>query len=408
MDDLRTKVARVRAFVFRLEPTPSQIALLEQSAGACRALFNAALEQRQTWGRAHRLTRFGQSREVTELRRQFDWMGAVPRECLEAALADLDSAYTRFFKGLSDHPRYRAKGRDDRVRFPQGGQLRYRRVGKRAGQIRLAKIGWVRLRGFRPMAGRMLSATVRKRGDAWFVAVSVEQIARQLDVQTTALGIDRGVAVFAATSDGALHVAPPHFAGIQKRLANAQRQLARRKRGSANYSKTRARIQRLHMRAADARKDYLHKLSTDIAKNHGFVALETLKVGNMTRSASGTVEAPGRNVRQKAGLNRAILDKGWGMFATFLRYKLEERGGELIEVDPAYTSQTCSACGVISRDSRKSQSVFECVACGHTANADTNASHNILRAGHARRACGSSQTTGRKQEPHQEATNVAA
>lgn len=396
-----------RSMVFRLEPTPEQCSRFDEIAGACRFVFNAAVEQRKTWGRRHAISRWSQSRELTECRRQIDWLGAIPREPLESALADVSDAFSRFFQSKGGFPRFRRKGEDDRFRYTHGAQIRLERLGSKSGRVKLPVIGWVRLRGYRPAFGVIRAATVRRRGGHWFVSLMLLSDAPEAAPCSSSVGIDRGVVAFAATSDGTLHVAPSHFASIQKRLGNAQRQLARRKRGSANYKKTCARISRLHMRAADARKDYLHKLSKDIAKNHGFVALEALKVGSMTRSASGTVEAPGRNVRQKAGLNRAILDKGWGMFATFLRYKLEERGGELIMVGPAYTSQTCAECGAISRESRKSQSAFECVACGHADNADVNAARNIIRAGHAQRACGSSQTIGRKQEPHQEATHVA-
>lgn len=139
------------------------------------------------------------------------------------------------------------------------------------------------------------------------------------------------------------------------------------------------RVARLQKRVGDARKDFLHKHSTVIAKSHGVVVVEDLKVKNMTASARGTVENPGANVRQKAGLNRAILDQGWGMFFTFLEYKLADRGGRLIKVAPAYTSQTCPECGCVDRANRPSQAVFHCVHCGFTANADLVASINIER-----------------------------
>ena len=129
----------------------------------------------------------------------------------------------------------------------------------------------------------------------------------------------------------------------------AQRKLARQKKFGANWRKQKARITRLHRKAANARKDFLHKLSTGIAKSHGVVKIERLRVKNMSKSAKGSVEAPGRNVKAKSGLNRSILDQGWSMFATMLRYKLARRGGQLVEVDPAYTSQTCAECGSIDR-----------------------------------------------------------
>jgi putative transposase len=169
----------------------------------------------------------------------------------------------------------------------------------------------------------------------------------------------------------------PTWAADATSLRRAQRKLARKKRGSNNRKKQARRVARLHQRVSAARKDFLHKASTAIANKHGVAVLEKLEVRNMARSAAGTVEKPGRNVRAKAGLNRAILDQGWGMFRTFLAYKLADLGGALIEVPPAFTSQTCSACGVVDAASRDGQR-FCCRSCGHVAHADTNAAINIL------------------------------
>jgi putative transposase len=193
------------------------------------------------------------------------------------------------------------------------------------------------------------------------------------------MGIDMGIAVFAAMSNGET-IAPGDFGRKALRaLRKAQRAVARKARGSANRRKAVRRVAKIHRRVANARKDYLHKISTAIAQNHGMVVVEALRVRNMSASAKGTAEAPGRNVRQKAGLNRSILDQGWRMFRTLLGYKLAERGGRLVEVSPAYTSQTCAVCGAVDPASRQSQALFACTACGHTANADINAARNILR-----------------------------
>jgi len=135
------------------------------------------------------------------------------------------------------------------------------------------------------------------------------------------------------------------------------------------------------MRVANARKSFLHERTTAIANTHGTVIVEALKVRNMSASAKGTAAEPGKMVRRKAGLNRAILDQGWGGFRIMLAYKLADRGGRLIEVPAAYTSQTCAECGVVDAASRQSQSRFVCTGCGHEANADTNAAINILKRG---------------------------
>ena len=174
---------------------------------------------------------------------------------------------------------------------------------------------------------------------------------------------------------------------MELKLAREQRKLARKTTRSNNWQKQKERITRLHIRIADMRNDYLHKLSTTISKSHAVVVLEDLKVKDMSASAQGTKEKPGRTVKQKAGLNKAILDQGWGNFRLYLEYKQARLGGWVIYVNPAYTSQTCSGCGNVHPDNRRSQAEFVCQTCGLSINADLNAAINISRAGHARLAC---------------------
>jgi putative transposase len=190
-----------------------------------------------------------------------------------------------------------------------------------------------------------------------------------------------GIAVFASLSDGTSIKSAHYGKKAMKALKKAQRSLSRKKKGSNNRKKAVKKVQKLHLKVKNARKDFIEKASTTIANNHGVVYMEDLKLKNMTKTAKGTKAKPGRRVRQKSGLNRSILDQGWGMFRMMLERKLSERGGMLVLVNPAYTSQTCSVCGVIDAKSRVTQARFFCTGCGHEANADTNASLNILRRG---------------------------
>jgi IS605 OrfB family transposase len=190
------------------------------------------------------------------------------------------------------------------------------------------------------------------------------------------VGIDRGVAVTLALSDGAMHQAPAPLP-----IKAAVRALSRRKRGSNRRKKAKARLARVHARNADRRKDWAEKASTDIARRYDTIRIEDLRVRNMVRSARGTLAEPGRNVRQKAGLNRSILAAGWSLFATRLEQKAP---GRVEKINPAYTSQTCSRCGIVDREARESQAVFRCRSCGHAANADLNAAQ-VIAAGLAAR-----------------------
>lgn len=372
-----------KAARFRLRPTPEQAVQMAQVAGACRFVYNLAYEQRRDWYRPGRKINFAsQCRELTLLRAETDWLEAAPVHTLQQALRDLDQAYRNWWAGRAKAPTPRKKGINDSFRFPDPVSLAVERTGKSSGRIKLPKLGWIRLREhrWRELPGTICNVTVTRRAGQWFAAVQCKrEMAEPVPSSLPAVGIDMGIAVFAALSDGT-HIAPAnHGKNALHSLRKAQRDLSRKKRGSSNRRKAIRRVARIQMRVANARKDFLHKCSTTIAKNHGSVVVEALKVRNISASAKGTAAAPGRNVRQKAGVNRTILDQGWGMFRIMLGYKLADRGGSLIEVPAAYTSQTCSACGLVDPASRCDQSRFVCVQCGHEANADTNAAINILR-----------------------------
>lgn len=215
------------------------------------------------------------------------------------------------------------------------------------------------------------------------------------------VGLDAGITKLATLSDGTVFEPVNSFKTSQKKLATLQRQLSRKVKFSANWQKQKRKIQRLHSHIANIRKDYLHKATTKISKNHAMIAIEDLKVSNMSKSAKGTAEQHGRNVKAKSGLNRAILDQGWHEMRRQLEYKQLWRSGQVLAVPPAYTSQRCACCGHTAKENRLSQSKFECLECGYTENADIKGARNILAAGHSVLACGGMVQSDRplKQEP---------
>jgi len=204
----------------------------------------------------------------------------------------------------------------------------------------------------------------------------------------SSIGIDMGIEKFAALSDGTFLTAPRPYKRLQKRLARLQRNVNRKTKGSANRKKAVLSVSKLHRKIGNIRRDFLQKASTTICKNHALIVIEDLKTSRMSRSAKGTVENHGRNVRAKSGLNRSILDQGWSEFRRMLEYKQGWLGGYVVAVRPHHTSQTCSACGVVDKDNRLTQAKFTCLSCGHTENADLNAAKNIHAAGYAVSACG--------------------
>lgn len=377
-----------RGYAYKLDAAPKQAALFHQFAGVCRLVYNLALEQRRDHWRNYRanngknISYIGQAAELTQLRAQVDWIAAVAQQCQQQALRDLDKAFANFFAGRADYPCPRRKGVNDSFRF-QGRDIQTRRLNGKWSAVKLPKIGWVKFRDTRPLAGKIKNATICHDALGWHIAFSLEIEHEAKSSELPAVGIDRGVANTLSLSSGEHLSLPASLGKIDQQKRRAQRVSARRKRGSKRHGKARARVAKLAARAARIRKDWQHKTALNIASRFGHVTMEALKVRNMTTSARGTVKVPGKNVKAKSGLNRLILAQGWYQFQTILAYKLEERGGTLTLIDPAYTSQACSQCGTIDKESRENQAVFKCRHCGFEAHADGNAAVNILRRGNA-------------------------
>jgi putative transposase len=248
--------------------------------------------------------------------------------------------------------------------------------------IKLPKLGWVKYRNSRQVEGIIKNVTISRKSGKFTLSIQTEHEVKQpYHPADTAVGIDMGVVQFVTLSDGIVIAPKNSFKQLSQKLAVAQRRLKHKVKFSANWNKQKQKITKLHSRIAQTRNDFLHQTSTSISKNHAMIVMEDLKVGNMSRSARGTLDTPGKQVAQKSGLNRSILDQGWGEFRRQLEYKQEWLGGWLLTVPAHHTSQTCSVCGHVAKENRKSQAEFHCVACGHENNADVNAATNILKRG---------------------------
>ena len=380
----------IRAHVYTLRPTPEQKMLLAQTAGVVRLVYNLALEQRRIWsgkryagGARRSFGAKGSSRELSELRAAYDWVGAVSQTAQNQALMDLDRAFANFFEGRASYPTPRRKGVNDAFR-QAGREISVRQLNAKWSEVRIPKIGWIRYRDTRPLrrgergAVDIRNATLRRgAGGGWEVSISHRWDIPEDDIPTGAVGVDRGVAMPFAMSDGTQVSLPATMAARETALRRAQRKMSRKRRGSRRYAKARARVARLKSSNAKARKHLAHVTSRSLVRDYGLIAIEDLRTKNMVASARGTLAEPGRNVAQKRGLNRAILNVGWHQFETMLGYKLEETGGVLVKVPAAYSSQECAACGHVDKENRKSQAVFVCIACGAADNADTNAAKVI-------------------------------
>ena len=370
---------------YRLLPTPAQEAVLRDHCAHARYMWNLAVEQHSYWrpGRAAAPGYREQCRQLTQARAERPWLREGSQTVQQQALRDFAQAMAAFFDpgNPSGRPSWRKAGRDEGFRIVgRGRQWDVRRVSRKVGQVWVPKAGWVRFRWSRAVPpGAKSYRVAMDRAGRWHIAFAVIPEPIPAPGNGRAVGIDRGVAVSAALSTGEMLHAPRLTGRERTRLRRLQRRLARATRGSNRRGRVRHAIAKLRARETDRRKDWAEKASTDIARRFDVIRVENLKITNMTRSAKGTRENPGRNVRAKAGLNRGILGSGWGLL---VRRLVDKAPGRVEKIKPQYTSQRCSACGQVDRDSRESQAVFRCTACGFADHADVNAAINIA-AGHA-------------------------
>ena len=392
-----------QAFKYELMPDGQQQRQMRRFSGSCRFVFNQALAlQKDNFEAGGKFIRYEtMAKELTAWRNdgETQWLKEAPIHPLQHALKDLDRAYKNFFVKRAGLPRFRKKGCGDRFRYPDAKQIK---LDQANGRLFLPKLGWLRYRNSRAVLGQVKNATVSLSGGKWFVSIQTErEVEQPVPQSTSAVGIDMGIARFATLSDGSFYAPLNSFRRHESALRKAQRAMSRKTRFSNNWRKARTRIQRLHTRIGNCRRDYLHKATTTISQNHAIVCIEDLQVGQMSKSAAGSVETPGKNVRAKSGLNKSILDQGWSEFRRQLEYKLAWAGGWLIAVAPRNTSRTCPACAHVSADNRRTQARFRCVSCGFEDNADVVGAMNVLARGHRVAACGERARSGRsmKQEP---------
>lgn len=354
-----TMVIVRRGFRYRVYPTPRQVDRLLAWESALRFLWNLAHEQR-LMGLARTNKRypsaFEQMKELTELRAELPWLADVPRNVCGQLLVELDNAWQRCFAKLGRIPRFKRKGTNV-LGFCEPHPKAWRRDGD---MIRFPKLGNLRAVVHRQLEGKAKTCTLTRDGDQWFASIVCEiEMADPAPRVEPVVALDRGVVNLVADSDGKIVESPRFYAKAMKQLARAQRAVSRKKKGSKNREKAKARVAVLHRKVRRQRDHVVQNLSATYAKSHGTVVVEKLQIGNM--------------VRANRGLARGILDAGWGRLVECLRYKLARSGGQLVEVPAAYSSQTCHACGHVAKENRRSQAEFECVSCGLVEHADLNA-----------------------------------
>ena len=401
----------LKAFKYRLKPNEDQVNLLLRMAGCGRLIYNHALADMLSIAQKHldhdgdrkslytmlnnlsyeqkkalktlfpSVTQMSKSTTALKATERYAFLKDAYTDNLQQRQRDLDGAVTEWLKGKRGFPvfRSRKKAHHSTMRF-----VNFAKYCKIEGnRVKLPnKLGWMRFYKSQPIQGEVRNCTITKSPQGhWFIAFQCKIKIEPARAGSGSVGIDMGVARNMTLSNGSVFAGVSSFKSYRDKLAVEQCKLSRKVKGSANWKKQKHKINRVYAKISNIRYDYQQKATTDISKNHAMVVVEALKIKNMTKSAKGTVDQPGQRVAQKSGLNRSILDQGWGEIRRQLEYKMLWQGGLYIEVDPKYTSQTCPACQHKAADNRTTQSNFTCVECGYSENADFVAANNILMRG---------------------------
>lgn len=398
-----------RSYKFLLRPTARQAIALAECLEDHRDLYNAALEERrEAWKRARVSASFySQAAQLPDIRRtDQEGQGRWGAGSQQATLRRLDRAFQAFFRRVKagqtpGYPRFKGRGWFDTVTWPLHGNGCRWDSAPTTGRTRvyLKGIGHVRVHAHREVEGRIKQMSVKREGRRWYVVLSCADVpARPLPKTGNAVGVDMGVASFLTTSDGAQIPNPRYLATVAGQLATAQRALSRCKRGSTRRRNVRERVAGIHGKVRRQRLDHARKTALWLVRNYDLIAHEDLIVGNLTRSPAPRPDGEGgylpNGSAQKAGLNRSILDAGWGVFLRVLASTAERACRTVVAVDPANTSRTCPDCGHCARENRLTQADFICVSCGYAGHADVVGATNVLRAGLALRSARADREAG--------------
>lgn len=366
-----------KTYKYKLKPNATQRGVFEQWLGSCRFLYNVALEHRILAWQSGRVSvsRFDQHNQLTKCKKMdgFEWLAEVHVSVARDALDRVDKAFRSFFRSGSGFPKFAKRDSYSSFTFKCPASVH----GK---FVKLPKIGLVRFYNSRTFDGKVKCVHISKELGGWYICFCVEQqpVAR---IESQDVGIDMGVVRLATLSDGTVYENPRTLEQHARKIRILQRKLARQKKGSNSREKTKHRLSKEWQKVRRKRSDHLHKVSTSICRDFTTIYIEDLLLANMTKSAKGTKENPGKMVKQKSGLSRSVLDAGLYQFRQMLEYKTAFQSGNVVAVNPAYTSQKCSCCGHVAKESRTSQSVFQCVSCSFAENADFNAALNIQASG---------------------------
>lgn len=385
-----------RTYKYRLYPTVKQQKTIDYQLGLLCKIYNKFLRQRIDLYQKKGVTLnyYHQQNQLPLIKDNKPEYKDIYSQSLAFQVRILDTAFKNFFRRVKKgekpgFPRYKGKNRINSIHYPQQG---FKIVD---GKLRLSKIGDIKLKQHREIDGTIKTCTIKKSANNKYYVCFVVQ--KEIEVKEAkiekAVGVDMRVRVFAQLSDGLTIKNPRTLKKYETKLLKAHRNLSKKKKGSKNKEKARKKLAKVYEKVVNTRLDFMHNQANFLVKNYDLIAIEKLLITKMTKSSKGTVENPGKMVKQKSSLNRNILDASWGKFFEILIYKAEEANKIVQQVEPQYTSQKCSSCGFISKENIGPKSDFKCKKCEFKINTFLNASINIrneaqLAVGCTVKACG--------------------
>jgi putative transposase len=355
-------------YTFKIKTAKSLELKFEEYLNTTRYIYNLAKETKEyAYSKGVKLSKFDLIKQLPELKKEFEWISSVNAKTLQGTIERLDKSYDKFFadlkKGIkTSKPKWAKKKDWKSVEFKQGNlknskpDLRFEEDGK----FNLPKLGKIKIFKSREVYGNIKLARIVKKADGWYLQIVTDHEIQKCENQAQ-VGIDCGIKYAFVTSDGQFFENIKTTNKYAKKLADAQRKLSLKKKGSNNFYKEVEKVKKIHLKIQRVREDYLHKISRELANNYQTVFVEDLDVSKMITNKN---------------YSKAISDVSWSKFTQYLEYKTE-----LIKVDAKYSSQECNNCGHIAKENRPNQETFKCVKCSHEGNADFEASLTILKRG---------------------------